>query len=214
MKPGRARMVTPPVATLFLDVGGVLLTNGWDRVQRHEAAERFGLDEEEMNERHHLTFDTYEEGKLSLEAYLDRVVFYRERPFSREDFKTFMLSRSRPYPPMIELVGALKERYRLKVAVVSNEGRELAIHRIREFQLVRIVDFFIFSCFVHARKPDAEIYRISLDIAQTPPEQVVYIEDRPLLVEVACSLGIRGIRHSSYEATRTALAGLGLSPAV
>jgi len=84
---------TPPVTTLFLDIGGVLLTNGWDRKARQLAAETFHLDHSEFDERHHLTFDTYEEGKLSLDEYLDRVVFCEERPFSREAFKAFMFSR-------------------------------------------------------------------------------------------------------------------------
>jgi len=150
-------MASTPITTLFVDVGGVLLTNGWDRAQRQRAAERFGLDFDEMNERHHLTFDTYEVGKLSLDEYLDRVVFCQARPFSHEDFRTFMFEQSEPYPDMIKLVRDLKARYGLKVAVVSNEGRELTTYRIRRFELGSFVDFFVASCFVHFRKPDADI---------------------------------------------------------
>jgi putative hydrolase of the HAD superfamily len=123
------------ITALFLDIGGVLLTNGWDRNMRKDAAATFGLDYEEMNERHHLTFDTYEEGKLSLDEYLRRVVFYEKRPFSLEEFRAFMFAQSQPYPDMIALVQDLKSRHRLKVAAVSNEGRELTIHRIRKFEL-------------------------------------------------------------------------------
>src|SRR6266516_2408383 len=86
------------ITTLFLDIGGVLLTNGWGRNSRARAADKFGLDYGEMNERHHLTFDTYEEGKLSLDEYLNRVVFYEPRPFSQDEFKEFMFAQSRPYP--------------------------------------------------------------------------------------------------------------------
>lgn len=200
-----------PITTLFLDVGGVLLTNGWDRQARRLAAETFQLDYEEMNERHHLTFDTYEEGKLSLDDYLKRVVFYRERPFAQEEFRAFMFGQSRPFPEMIELVCQLKARHALKVAAVSNEGRELTEHRIETFGLGRFIDFFISSCFVHFRKPDADIYRIALDIAQVAPDQVVYLEDRPMFVEVACGLGINGLVHTDYAATRDKLAGYGLS---
>jgi putative hydrolase of the HAD superfamily len=199
------------ITALFLDIGGVLLTNGWDRNMRKDAAATFGLDYEEMNERHHLTFDTYEEGKLSLDEYLRRVVFYEKRPFSPEDFRAFMFAQSQPYPDMIALVQDLKSRHRLKVAAVSNEGRELTIHRIRKFELGTFIDFFISSCFVHFRKPDQDIYRIALDIAQVPPNQVVYIEDRAMFVEVAEGLGIRGIQHVSYQSTRGALEALGLS---
>jgi putative hydrolase of the HAD superfamily len=198
------------ITTLFLDIGGVLLTNGWDRSIRRLAAETFHLNFEEMDERHHLTFDTYEEGKVTLDEYLDRVVFYREHPFTRDQFRTFMFAQSRPFPEMIELVCRLKSRYRLKVAVVSNEGRELNIHRIGSFKLETFVDFFVSSCFVHFRKPDADIFHMALDIAQVKPEQVVYIEDRPMFVEVAQALGINGIVHAGYEATQKELAAFGL----
>jgi putative hydrolase of the HAD superfamily len=202
---------SPSIVALFLDIGGVLLTNGWDHNMRKDAAATFGLDYEEMNERHHLTFDTYEEGKLSLDEYLRRVVFYEKRPFSSEEFRAFMFAQSQPYPDMIALVQDLKSRHRLKVAAVSNEGRELTIHRIRKFELGTFIDFFISSCFVHFRKPDQDIYRIALDIAQVLPNQVVYIEDRAMFVEVAEGLGIRGIQHVSYQSTREALEALGLS---
>ncbi len=204
-------MASTPITTLFLDIGGVLLTNGWDRDSRQRAAEKFGLDYDEMNERHHLTFDTYEVGKLSLDEYLSRVVFCQERPFSREDFKAFMFEQSKPFPDMIELVRDLKARHGLKVAVVSNEGRELTEYRIHRFELGSFIDFFIASSFVHYRKPDADIYRIALDLAQSQPDQVAYIEDRPLFVEVAGTLGIRGIHHIDYATTRAALQALGLA---
>ena len=195
---------------LFLDVGGVLLTNGWDRSMRQRAAATFHLDYADMDERHHLTFDTFESGKLTLDEYLDRTIFYQQRPFSREEFKSFMFAQSEPYPQMIEWVCALKERYPLKVAVVSNEGRELTVYRVHKFGLMEFVDFFIVSSFVHFRKPDKDMYRMALDIAQVSPEQVAYVEDRLMFVEVAQSLGIRGVHHTGYESTRDTLKVLGL----
>ena len=204
-------MVTDRPTALFLDVGGVLLTNGWDRRMRKKAAETFHLDQEEMDERHHLTFDTYELGKLTLDEYLNRMVFYEERSFSREEFKEFMFAQSQPFDQMIDLVRTLKKTYGLKVAVVSNEGRELTTYRIQKFGLAELVDFFIASSFVHFRKPDADIYRIALDVAQVPIEQVLYIEDRLMFVEVAHGLGIRSVHHSGFESTRAQLESYGLS---
>jgi len=198
------------ITHIFLDIGNVILTNGWDRRMRRKAAEVFGLDYEKMDERHHLTFDTYEEGKLNLDEYLCRLVFYEKRPFKMEDFKAFMFARSKPFPEMIDLIRRLKIRYGLKVAAVSNEGRELTTHRIQTFKLTDFVDFFISSCFVHFRKPDADIYRIALDIAQVLPAHVVYLEDRDMFVDVAKELGIRGIVHKDYALTRDALAKMGL----
>jgi putative hydrolase of the HAD superfamily len=199
-----------PVTTLFLDIGGVLLTNGWDHHARMRAATNFKLDLAEMEDRHHLTFDTYEEGKLTLEDYLGRVIFYQKRPFSRTQFRRFMFEQSRPYPKMIELVRRLKVRYGLKIAVVSNEARELNVYRIQKFKLDQFVDSFISSCFVHVRKPDSDIFRLALDIAQAPARQVVYIENTLMFVRIAEGLGIRSILHTDCRSTCAKLASFGL----
>jgi putative hydrolase of the HAD superfamily len=200
----------PEIKAIFTDVGGVLLTNGWDSGARKRAAQQFHLDLAEVDARHHLTFDTYEIGKLSLNGYLDRIVFYQPRDFSRDDFKTFMYAQSQPYPEMLELMKQTKERNHLKLAVVSNEGRELTEYRIRQFCLADFVDFFVSSCFVHFRKPDTDIFRMAIDMAQTPPERTVYLDDRPLFVEVARGMGLRAIHHTSYEKTCESLRQLGL----
>lgn len=199
------------ITTLFLDIGGVLLTNGWDHIMRQNAADQFGLDYEQMNERHHLTFDTYEEGKLSLDEYLNRVVFYTQRSFSRKDFKDFMFAQSKPHTEMIEMVRDLRSRYHLEIGAISNEGRELTVYRIQKFNLTDFMDFFISSCFVHFRKPDEDIYRMALDVSQATPEASIYIEDRPMFVDIANGLGIHGIRHVDFESTRSSLQEFGLS---
>ncbi len=198
------------ISCVFVDVGGVLLTNGWDHHARERAATNFKLDLTEMEDRHHLTFDTHEEGKLTLEEYLSRTVFYQERPFTQAQFRRFMFAQSQPYPEMIELVTRLKAQYGLKIVVVSNEGRELNAHRIRKFKLNGFVDSFVSSCFVHLRKPDADIFRLALDIAQVPASQVVYIENTPMFVQVAEGLGLRGILHTDHGSTCAKLASLGL----
>ena len=198
------------VTCVFLDIGGVLLTNGWDHLARRRAAKNFKLEWAGMEERHRLTFEIHEEGKLTLEEYLSRVVFYRERPFTRAQFRRFMFAQSKPYPEMIDLFAQLKARHGLKITVVSNEARELNAYRIRKFKLDRLVDSFISSCFVHVRKPDAEIFRLALDISQAPARQVVYIENTPMFVQIAEGLGIRSILHTDYKSTRAKLASLGL----
>jgi len=198
------------ITTLFLDIGGVLLTDGWDHHARKRAATNFNLELAEMEDRHHLNFETYEEGKLTLEEYLGRVVFYQKRPFTRAQFRRFMFAQSKPYPEMIELVRKLKARYELKIAVVSNEGRELNAYRIRKFKLDGFVDSFISSCFVHVRKPDADIFRLALDIAHAPAREVVYIENTPMFVQIAEGLGIRSILHTDYRSSRAKLASFGL----
>ncbi len=198
------------ITTLFLDIGGVLLTDGWDHHARRRAATHFKLEWGEMEERHQLNFDTYEEGKLTPEEYLARVVFYKKRPFTRAQFRRFMFAQSKPYPEILQLFAQLKVRYGLKIFVVSNEARELNAYRIRTFKLDRFVDAFISSCYVHIRKPDADIFRLALDIAQVPVKEILYIENTPMFVEIAEGLGIRSILHTDYASTCAMLSTLGL----
>jgi len=198
------------ITTLFTDIGGVLLTNGWDRKARAEAAKLFNLEAAELEERHHLTFDTYEVGKITLDEYLDRLAFYEPRNYSKDDFKEFMFSKSLPYNDMIQLVCGLKKKYNLKVAVISNEGRELNQYRINTYKLNEFIDFFISSSFVHFRKPDADIFKVAIDISQSDVATSIFIDDRELFVQIAEGLGLRGICHTTYEDTRTQLAAYGL----
>lgn len=163
-----------------------------------------------MNERHNLTFDTYERGLLSLDEYLRRVVFYQDRPFTPEQFKEYMFSQSQPIGDNIEAFKAIAKAHDLRIGAINNEGRELAMYRIQKFHLTELIEFFITSSFVHFRKPEADIHRLALDIAQVPPQRAVYIEDRLMFVEVAQSLGIRSIHHKDLDETCKMLDDLGL----
>jgi len=201
---------SPAITCAFVDIGGVLLTDGWATPSRKRAAKHFKMDLGAMEERHHLNWDIYQAGKLTLNEYFSRVVFYKRRPFTRAQFQHFMFAQSKPYPEMLELVTQLKLQHRLKIAVVSNEGRELNAYRIRAFKLDRFVDSFISSCYVGILKPDANIFRLALDIVQVRARHVVYIENTPMFVEVAKDMGIRGILHTDYASTRDKLNSLGL----
>lgn len=199
-----------PITTLFLDIGGVLLSDGWDRRARKRAVKEFALEPIEVETRHQATFDTYEEGKLTEDQYLDHVVFFRSRPFTRAEFRRFMFAQSKPFPEMLALARGLKAKYGLKIVAVSNEARVLNDYRIRKFHLDDIFDAYISSCYVHLRKPDADIFRLALDVAHTPLQQVAYVENTPMFVEIARGLGIRGVLHTDYGSTCTRLASFGL----
>jgi putative hydrolase of the HAD superfamily len=198
------------ITALFLDIGGVLLTDGWSHGASKLAAKIFNLDLKELNKRHTEVLDTYELGKLTLKEFLDRTVFYEKRSFTPVQFRKFMFAQSKPFPKMIELVHRLKTQYGLKIVVVSNEGRELNEYRIHTFKLDEFVDYFISSCFVRLRKPDADIFRVALDIVRIPANQVVYIENTPMFVQTAEGLGIRSILHAGYKSTCAKLASFGL----
>ena len=200
-----------PITALFVDVGGVLLTNGWDHLARKRAAKNFNLNWREMDERHRLVFETHEEGKLSFEEYIGWVVFYEKRSFTRNQFRNFMFAQSKPYPKMIDLIAQLKRLHSPKIVVVSNESREVNAHRIRKFKLDQLADTFISSCFVGLRKPDMGIFRLALDLAQIPAEQVAFIDNTPMFVQIAESLRMRGVLHQDYKSTGAKLASFGLN---
>jgi putative hydrolase of the HAD superfamily len=199
------------ITTLFLDIGGVLLTNGWDHEERNQAIAHFKLDREELNERHHLTFDTYEEGKLTLKEYLDRIVFYESRPFTHDHFIAFMLEQSLPFTDSIDFFKKIKMQHHLKIVAISNEGRELNDYRLKEFKLNELFDACISSSFVHLRKPDADIFRMACDISQTKPDHSVYIDDRLMFVDVARSLGMHGLHYKELAQAKSYLETFGLS---
>jgi putative hydrolase of the HAD superfamily len=199
-----------PATTLFLDVGGVIVTNAWGHTARLRAARHFGLEIESFSLRHHQAFHLYEEGRMNLTEYLDAAVFYEERPFTRADFREFMMSESEALPEMVELLRKVKARHDVKIVAISNEGWELAAHRIEKFALKELVDLFIFSCFVRRRKPDPEIYQVALNVTQATAGSVVYIEENPMFVAAAENLNIHSITHIAVKFTRKALADVGL----
>lgn len=192
-------------------MGGVILTNGWGQASRKLAADKFSLDFDELNERHKLAFDSFEAGRMTLQEYLQFTVFYAPRPFTPEVFAEFMYQQSQPLEDMLQFVQQLKQQNGLKVIALNNEGRELNDYRIRTFGLDKFIDAFVSSAFVRLRKPDRDIYTMALDIAYVKPEESIYFDDRLMFIQVARSLGIHGIHHTSLESTRQEVLQFGLT---
>lgn len=196
---------------LFSDIGGVLGTNGWDTRLRREIARRYGLNFEALERRHHLMFDSFERGYLTFAQYLQHVFFEEERPFSLEEIRDFAFSQSVAWPESIALLRNVKALNQLKLALVSNEGEGLTDYRVSAWGLRDLADFLIFSYCVHMRKPDPAIWQLALDLAQAKPAESIYIDDRPIFVEIARSMGFTAIQHVSVESTRDQLESLGLA---
>ena len=196
------------IKVLFSDLGGVLLTNGWDHKSRAKAVAKFGLDEKDYESRHQLLFGDYEIGKIDLETYLHYAIFYKPRSFTMKAFVDFMYEQSQPFLDMIEMVKRLKKEYDLRLVVISNEGKELTKHRIDKFGLRDLVDFFIVSCFIGTRKPDRGVWKLALDMVQTAPDETAYIDDRQLFVDIANEMGINAFCHKDLAKTQTNLEAL------
>jgi len=192
-----------------MDIGGVLLTNGWGHESREKAAKHFGLNYEALNYPHEFIFNTYEIGKITLREYLETVVFTEPRNFTYDDFVQFMLNESQELPDMIAWICQWKEKTGHTFISINNEGKELNDYRIQKFNLKRVFDAFVSSCDVGMRKPDPGIFKLALGIAQTKAEQSIYFDDRPMLVAAASKLGINAYLHQGFEQTKKILENLG-----
>jgi putative hydrolase of the HAD superfamily len=199
------------IKVLLFDVGGVLLTNGWDRPSRRRACDRFELDWEEFGDRHDLVAAEFETGGLTMAEYLQRTVFYRDRAFGRKDFVDFMESMSAPLAGSLELLGSLVATGRYLLATLNNESRELNEYRIETFGLRDHFSLFLSSCYLGVSKPEKEIYKMAIDLTQHRPEDCVFVDDRPLNLECAESEGIHPIHFQSPAELHTSLNVLGVT---
>jgi putative hydrolase of the HAD superfamily len=188
---------------LFSDIGGVLLSNGWGRESREKAAKEFNIDFEKMNRIHEFIFNVYEIGRMTLDEYLNTVVFNEPRDFTREDFKSFIFAESYELPGLLQwLIQWKSANAGFKLISINNEGKELNDYRIKKFKLHRCFDAFISSCEVGMRKPDPGIFKLAMGVAQVSPEQCYYFDDRIMLVEAADRLGMQAYHHTSFEETK------------
>lgn len=198
------------IHTLFWDVGGVLLTNAWDHTERAAALEHFRLDEKEFDARHEVVVSSFECGEISLDEYLDRTVFYRERSFTRDEFRSFMFALSQPMPEVLAFARSLADSGRYFMGTLNNESRELNLHRIEKFDFRKIFRLFVSSCFVGLRKPESGIYKLAIEITQINPEECCFIDDRALNLESPAKLGMHTIQMRTLEQLREELAKLGV----
>ncbi len=198
-------MLLRQINTIFWDVGGVLLTNAWDRAQRERALEQFKLDEEEFGDRHEMVISSLERGKISFDEYLDRTIFYRPRPFAREVFKDYVFSLSQPHREVLALAEELAKSGKHFMGTINNESRELNLYRIQTFGLREIFSTFVSSCFVGLRKPEEGIYRMALEITQKSPQDCCFIDDRALNLEYARQMGMHTIEMQDVEQLRREL---------
>jgi putative hydrolase of the HAD superfamily len=200
----------PEINSIFWDIGGVILTNGWDHNSRNDAIQAFGLDGEEFRERHDLSFPAFDSGQITLNEYLDRTLFYLARPFSREEFIAFMFAQSKEYPETRAVLSDVVKSKKYYVASINNEPRELNDYRIEEFNLRRDFQAFFSSCYLNHRKPEETIYRMALDVSQRAAANSVFIDDRSLNLENPRRLGMHVIQHKNAKQLRTDLQALGI----
>jgi putative hydrolase of the HAD superfamily len=202
------------IRAVFWDVGGVLLTNAWDHTQRVAALKHFQMEQEEMEfqSRHEMVVSSFERGKITLDEYLDRTVFYRSRPFTREAFSQYMYSLSQPVPEVLQFAQSLTDSGRYLMGTINNESRELNYYRIDKFGLARIFRLFYSSCFVGLRKPESGIYHLALETTQIPAGECCFIDDRVLNLECAATLGMHTIEMKNPDQLKADLQKLGVSP--
>lgn len=198
------------INTLLFDVGGVVLTNGWDHHARRRAATEFSLNYEELDLRHEPLFKILERGYITRDEYLNAIVFYQDRPFSRKDFIRFIEAQSHAHKGTLDLLQELKQQKRYLLATVNNESKELNLLRIKKFGLQNYFTAFFSSCFLGVRKPDAEIFEAALNVLQKEASECLFIDDREENVAGAARLGIHTILVRGISKLRTQLTTKGI----
>ena len=199
------------IRAIFWDVGGVLLTNAWDHTQRMQALDHFQIDQKEFHDRHEMVVSSFERGKISLDEYLSRTVFFRKRSVTREEFREYILSLSEPLPGMIEFAQSLSNTGKYLMGTINNESRELNYFRMEKFGLRNIFRLFFSSCFVGLRKPEEGIYRLVLETTQITAAECCFIDDRSINVEAAAQMGMRAVEMHTLDQLREELRNLGVS---
>ncbi|HUQ80795.1 MAG TPA: hypothetical protein VM076_06650 [Gemmatimonadaceae bacterium] len=195
---------------VFFDIGGVLGTNGWDHEQRAKALQKFGLEDDDFEHRHHQVVSEFETGAMSLEEYLDVTVFYTPRLFSREDFELYMLGLSEPNAFTIEIAKHVAGSARVRLMTMNNESAVLNVYRIERFGLKTIFPTFLSSCWLGVRKPARAFFERGLGIAQAEPEASLLIDDRDQNLAPAAALGMHTIRYQDPESLARELAHYGV----
>jgi putative hydrolase of the HAD superfamily len=200
------------VTHVFFDIGGVLGTNGWDTEQRRAAATRYGLDETDLTRRHKEVADAWETGRMTFDEYLDVIVFHAPRPFTKDEFRAYMLELSEPWDDSVAVVRDLAATGRVRLFTLNNESEELNVHRIERFGLRGLFHAFCSSCWLGVRKPSRQIYHRAFDIAQADPARSLFVDDREPNLEPARAHGCRTHLFTDAAALRAAVAPL-LAPA-
>ena len=201
----------PEPSTLFFDVGGVILTNGWDTAARNRAIEAFGLDGVDFHTRHGMVKTAFETGRLSLDSYIEKTVFHVARPFSPADFRAFMFQQSQLLGDTLEWVRSLAATRRYRLFTLNNESRELHEYRVGTFGLCSVFQSFLTSCYLGQVKPDEDLYRNALGIAGCGARDGIFVDDRPVNVETAMMMGLKAIRFEGLDTLRARLRDLGVT---
>ena len=190
---------------IFFDIGGVLGSNGWDHEQREQAIARFALNSEDFEWRHKEVVSDWEEGRITLDEYLDIAVFHTARGFSREEFIEFMHSESIPNEGTIEIARRLSRQPGYTLMTMNNEAEELNTFRIEKFGISQIFEAFLSSCWLGVRKPIRRFYHRGLGIAHAEATTSLFIDDRQQNLISASTLGMNVVHFKSAEQLRSDL---------
>jgi len=199
------------ISTIFFDVGGVLLSDGWNHISRKKAAEQFSLDFDDLEAKHAPLADALDTGQLSVNEYIDKTVFYQSRSFSKIDFYQFMKDQSQPNSDTLALAAALAAQDKYFMATINNESAELGVYRIEKFKLASTFSVFFTSGFIGLKKPDSPIFERVLQITQKNATETVFIDDRDSNLVAPRHLKMNTIHFENVQQLTKDLANLGIN---
>jgi HAD superfamily hydrolase (TIGR01509 family) len=205
--------VSASIRTIFWDLGGVVLTNGWDPGQRKRVLSRLGVNLEAYEELHDRANYYWERGLLTAKDFFSQTVLL---PNPKLDLTFDMLwpqvcaASKVLHPECLDMLAELKQMGRYRIATLNNESRELNEYRLDAFKLRSLFDYFICSGYVHEMKPNLGIYKSAIDISGFAASSALFIDDKPENCAAAEAVGMHAIRFESPAQLCTALVEYGI----
>jgi putative hydrolase of the HAD superfamily len=137
-----------------------------------------------------------ETGRLSEREFLDslgaELTRVLGRPTELTDFSTAFFATLHPNQPMIELMCELRDDgYRM--AICTNNVREWESIWRAMLPVAEIFELVVDSAFVGVRKPEPEIYAITLERLGTSAQECLFIDDVEINCEAARAAGMQSV---------------------
>ena len=201
------------IRTIFWDIGGVVLTNGWDKGQRSRVLSRLGVNLEAYEEVHERANYYWERGLMTAKEFFAQTVL-QANPHLDLTFETLwpqVCAESKVlHAECLDMLSELKEQGSYRLATLNNESRELNEYRLDAFKLRSLFDYFICSGYVHEMKPLPGIFRSAIDVSGFAARTALFIDDKSENCAAAEALGMHVICFKTPRQLCTELAGYGI----
>jgi putative hydrolase of the HAD superfamily len=187
---------------------GMVLTYPPDPEAHTQLLRITGLPAEKLDALYWADRQTFDEGKLTGEAYWRDILREAGLTLAPSAISELMDWDARMWmtlnPAMLAWQGALKARGFL-TAILSNVGDTMHQALQREIDWFSRFDVCVWSYQLRIAKPDPAIYRYTLEKLGLQPAETLFIDDRQANVDTAVALGMKALVFTTADQLRTDL---------